>query len=88
MSTCVYVHPHVCVHLYMFACMGYIHVCVGMSVGVSKFILPHRHTVTHHAFVFINEKARNSWVEQFTESKKMAEGTIFLHKQYTYLYCM
>lgn len=43
---------------------------------LSKFHFTHRNTVTHHAFVFINEKARNSWVEQFAESKKMAEGTI------------
>ena len=35
----------------------------------------HRHTVTHYAFVFINERARNSWVDQFSESKRIAEGT-------------
>ena len=43
---------------------------------LSIFHFTHRNTVTHHAFVFINEKARNSWVEQFAESKKMDEGTI------------
>ena len=47
--------------------------CVCICVNLTSTL--HRHTVTHYAFVFINEKARNSWIEQFSESKKMAEGT-------------
>ena len=31
--------------------------------------------VTQYSFVFINEKAKSSWTDQFIESKRIAEGT-------------
>jgi len=32
--------------------------------------------VTHYSFIFINEKAKSAWTEQFIESKRIAEGML------------
>lgn len=70
MSVCLYV----CTSVYVWVCTVYSVCTFVLYTHVVNLCSLHRHTVTHYAFVFINEKARNSWVEQFTESKKIAEG--------------
>ena len=64
----------VCVHIFI----AFVHFYSVCMYRVNFVFTLHRHTVTHYAFVFINEKARNSWVEQFSDSKKIAEGT-YIH---------